>query len=98
MSEVGALPSEWVTDRAVLERVLTRLREWNPEPRRRTQRDDRTEADLPQCGAPQFGASCRRATPADPLIDITMPATGDRSMAGPPPLFRRPVGPTERRP
>ncbi len=80
MTDVGALPDTWVTDTALLERILTRLREWNPEPQRRTP------------GAPQFGVSCRRASAAGPLIDITMP------VACPPAMFRRPVGPTERRP
>jgi hypothetical protein len=72
-----------VPDPALLERVLIRLREWNPEPRRRTP------------GAPQFGATCRRARPGEPPINITMPRSPDRSpVACPPPLFRRPVGPT----
>jgi hypothetical protein len=61
VTDVDALTNDWVTDRAVLERVLTRLREWNPEPRRRTP------------GAPQFGASCRRPRPGDPLADLTLP-------------------------
>ena len=74
---------EWVADPALLERILARLREWNPEPRRRTP------------DAPQFGVSCRRASAAGPLIDITLPSDFGRSpMACPPPLFRRPVAPT----
>jgi hypothetical protein len=55
------LANDWVTDRAVLERVLTRLREWNPEPRRRAP------------GAPQFAASCRCARPGDPPTDLSLP-------------------------
>ncbi len=70
-------------DTATLERILARLREWNPEPRRRTP------------GAPQFGMSCRRSSPADPPIDITMPRSSDRSpVSCPPLLFRRLVGST----
>jgi hypothetical protein len=61
VTQVGALTDDWVTNPAVLERVLTRLREWNP-PRRRTP------------GAPQFGAAtCRRPKPGDPPADITLP-------------------------
>ena len=83
MTDVGALPDTWVTDTALLERILTRLREWNPEPQRRTP------------GAPQFGVSCRRASAAGPLIDITLPSDFGRSpMVCPPPLFRRPVVPS----
>jgi hypothetical protein len=85
------IDAAWETpDTATLARTLTRLRAWNPspEPRRRTP------------GAPQFGTTCRRASPADPDVDITLPATGDRSVACPPPLFRRPVEPqaSERHP
>jgi hypothetical protein len=61
VTDVGALPDDWVIDTALLARVLTRLREWNPRPRRRTP------------DAPQFGVSCRRASPGDPLADLTMP-------------------------
>jgi hypothetical protein len=80
------IDAAWETpDTATLARILTRLRAWNPspEPRRRTP------------GAPQFGTTYRRASPADPLIDITMPRSPGRSpVACPPPLFRRPVEPT----
>ena len=86
-TDVGALANDWVTDPALLARVLTRLRQWG-EP----------AAPPSLTGHPVFGASCRRARPADPAVDITLPATGERSVACPPPLFRRPVGPTERRP
>jgi hypothetical protein len=56
------IDAPWETpDTALLARVLTRLRDWNPEPRRRTP------------GAPQFGVSCRRASPGDPPADLTMP-------------------------
>jgi hypothetical protein len=84
-----------VPDLALLERILTRLREWG------------VPAALPPLaqlrqtapGHPVFGVSCRRASAAGPLIDITMPRSSDRSpVACPPPLFRRPVGPIERRP
>jgi hypothetical protein len=64
-TDVGALPNDWVTDPAVLERILAQLREWNPEPRRRTP------------GAPQFGVTCRRARPGDPPADLTLPRAGD---------------------
>jgi hypothetical protein len=54
VTQVGASTDDWVTDPAVLERVLALLRQWNPEPRRRTP------------GAPQFGATCRaREFPGD---------------------------------
>ncbi len=89
MSEVGALlPNDWVTDPALLERVLTRLRQWG-EP-------TGPSAQLRQTtGYPEFGVSCRRASPTDPPIDITMPRRPDRSpVACPPPLFRRPVEPS----
>jgi hypothetical protein len=62
VTDVGALPDDWVTDTALLARVLTRLREWNPEPRRRT-----------PGGTPQFGATCHRARPGDPPADLTLP-------------------------
>jgi hypothetical protein len=84
VTDVGALSNDWVTDPALLERVLARLRQWEPGPRHR-----RTP------GAPQFGATCRRARPGDPPADITMPRSPDRPpVACPPPLFRRLVGPT----
>lgn len=54
-------PPSYLTDPAMLEHVLARLREWNPEPRRRTP------------DAPQFGVTCRRASPGDPPADLTMP-------------------------
>lgn len=80
MTQVSALTDDWVTVPAVLERVLDLLRQWDPEPRRRTP------------GAPQFGAACQRPSPGEPPIDITMPRSPDRSLvACPPPLFRRPV-------
>jgi hypothetical protein len=61
-TELGA-PVIDVPDMALLERLLARLRDWNPdpEPRRRTP------------GAPQFGATCRRARPGDPPADLTLP-------------------------
>jgi hypothetical protein len=61
VTDVGALPNDWATDTALLARILTRLREWNPEPRCRTP------------GAPQFGATCRRANPGDPPADLPLP-------------------------
>lgn len=78
------LTNDEATGPALLERVLTGLRRWNPEPRHR-----RT------AGAPQFGATFRRARPTDPPLDITMPRSPARPpVACPPPLFRRLVGPT----
>lgn len=50
-----------VPNMALLEQLLVRLREWNPEPRRR------------RPGAPRFGATCRRASPGDPPADLTRP-------------------------
>ena len=77
------LANDWATDPAVLERVVALLRQWNPEPRRRTP------------GAPQFGTTCQRRSPGEPPIDITMPRSPDRPpIVCPPPLFRRRVGPT----
>jgi hypothetical protein len=64
VTDVVALSDDWVSDPAVLARILTRLREWNPEPRRRTP------------GAPQFGATCRRARSGDPPADLTLPGGG----------------------
>jgi hypothetical protein len=88
VTQVGAPPNDWVTDPALLARVLTRLRQWG-EP----------AAPPSLTGHPEFGVSCRRADPADPPVDVTMPSNSGRSLvACPPPLFRRPVGPTERRP
>lgn len=51
-----------VPDSALLERVLTGLRQWEPGPRHR-----RTP------GAPQFGATCRRTRPGGPPADLTLP-------------------------
>jgi hypothetical protein len=79
-----------IDDSALLARVLTGLRRWGelaaPTPL----------AQLRQtAGHPEFGVTRRRASPADPLIDITMPSNaGPPPVACPPPLFRRLVGPT----
>ncbi len=77
-----------IDDSALLARVLTGLRRWG-EP-----------AGSPPLAQPRqtisypvFGVSCRRASPTDPLIDITMPSNAGPPVACPPPLFRRPVGP-----
>jgi hypothetical protein len=84
VTDIGALPSDWATDTALLARILTRLREWNPEPRRRTP------------GAPQFRASYHRANPTDPPADITLPAmlptTARPPVYLPAASFRRSVG------
>jgi hypothetical protein len=79
-----------IDDSALLARVLTGLRRWG-EPAAPT-----PLAQLRQTARhPEFGVTCRRASPADPLIDITMPRSPGRSpVACPPPLFRRPVEPT----
>ncbi|MFZ0119484.1 MAG: hypothetical protein WAN20_24370 [Pseudonocardiaceae bacterium] len=61
MTDVGALPNDWATDPVALARVLARLREWDPEPRRGTP------------GLPRFGATCRRAYSGDPPADLTLP-------------------------
>lgn len=61
VTDVGALTKDWVADTAALERVLALLRQWEPPRHRRTP------------GAPQFGATCRRARPGDPPADLTMP-------------------------
>jgi hypothetical protein len=87
-TDVGALPNDWVTDTALLARVLARLREWGelaaPRPLLLRQ----------TAGYPEFGVSCRRANPADPLTNITMPRSPYRPPVGcPPPLFRRTTGP-----
>jgi hypothetical protein len=94
VTDVGALTNNWATDPAVLERVLTRLRQWGhgeeiPHVSQRT-----ASAGCQQPDHPVFGVSCRRTSSADPPIDITMPRSPDRSpVACPPPLSRRPVGP-----
>jgi hypothetical protein len=87
---VGALPNDWATDTALLARILTRLRQWG-EPAAPT-----PLAQLRQtAGHPEFGVTCRRASPADPLIDITLHRRPVQpAVACPPPLFRRPLGPT----
>ncbi|MGB7797360.1 MAG: hypothetical protein WBL53_14060 [Pseudonocardiaceae bacterium] len=46
MTDVGALPNDWATDPVALARVLARLREWDPEPRRNT-RLTAIRCDLP---------------------------------------------------
>ncbi|MFZ0118117.1 MAG: hypothetical protein WAL99_01435 [Pseudonocardiaceae bacterium] len=90
MTDVGALPDDWVTDTALLARVLTRLRQWG-EPAGPVPLAQPRHA----VGHPEFGVTRRRASPTDPPIDITMPRSPDRSpVACPPPLFRRPVGST----
>ncbi len=50
---------DWVTDPALLARVHTLLREWEP-------------PGAPPEG-PRFGAACRRAEPGDPPADIALP-------------------------
>ena len=95
VTDVGALPNDWVTDPALLERVLTRLRQWGRGEEIPHVSETTNSADRQQPGHPVFDVSCRRAGPADPPVDITMPRSSDRSpVACPPPLFRRPVGPT----
>jgi hypothetical protein len=95
VTEVGALPNDWVTDQALLERVLTRLRQWGRGEEIPHVSKSTNSVDRRQPGHPVFGVSCRRASPADPPVDITMIRSADRSpVACPPPLFRRPVGPT----
>lgn len=47
---------DWVTDPALLARVLTLLRKWG-------------SPGAPPEG-PWFGAACRRAEPGDPLADV----------------------------
>jgi hypothetical protein len=95
VTEVGALPNDWVTDQALLERVLTRLRQWGRGEEIPHVSKSPNSVDRRQPGHPVFGVSCRRASAADPPVDITMIRSADRSpVACPPPLFRRPVGPT----
>jgi hypothetical protein len=94
VTDVGALPNDWVTDPALLERVLTRLCQWGRGEEIPHVSETTNSVDHQQLGHPVFGVSCRRASPAD-SPDITMPSNSGRSLvACPPPLFRRPVGPT----
>jgi hypothetical protein len=69
-TDVGALANDWATDPAVLARVLNRLRQWGdpdgPPPLAQPQRT---------VGHPEFGVTCRRASPTDLPADITLPAT-----------------------
>jgi hypothetical protein len=51
--------SDGVTNPALLERVLTLLREWEP--------------SGPPAEGPRFGAICRRARPSDQPADVTLP-------------------------
>lgn len=95
MIDVGALPNDWVTDPVLLERVHTRLRQWGRCEEIPHVSETTNSVDCQQLGHPVFGVSCRRASPADPPVDITMIRSADRPpIACPPPLFRRPVGPT----
>lgn len=95
VTDVGALPNDWGTDPTLLERVLTRLRQWGRGEEIPHVSETMNSVDRQQPDHPVFGVSCRRASPADPPVDITMPRSPDRSpVACPPPLFRRPVGPT----
>jgi hypothetical protein len=95
VTDVGAVTNNWATDPAVLERVLARLRHWGhgeeiPHVAQRT-----GCAGSQQSDHPVFGVTRRRASPADPPIDITMPRSTDWSpVACPPPLFRGPAGPS----
>lgn len=86
------IDAAWETpDTATLARILTRLRRWGEPAAPRPLAPLRQTA----AGYPEFGVTCRRASPADPLIDITMPSNaGPPPVACPPPLFQRPVGPT----
>ncbi|MGB9281613.1 MAG: hypothetical protein WCB57_16250 [Pseudonocardiaceae bacterium] len=95
MTDVGALTNNWATGPAVLERVLTCLRQSGRGEQIPHLCQRAASAGCQQPDHPVFGVSCRRASSADPPIDITMPRSPDRSpVACPPPLFRRPVGPT----
>jgi hypothetical protein len=90
VTDVGALPNDWATDTALLARILTRLRQWGESAAPPPVAQPRQTASYPE-----FGVSCRRVSPADPPTDLTLPRSGDRSpVACPPPLFRRPIGPT----
>lgn len=63
MSEVGVNTSRWMTDPAVLERLLALLPQWEPpEPRHRRRHK-----------GPRFGANCRRARPGDSPVDVRLP-------------------------
>lgn len=91
-TDVGALANDWATDPAVLARVLNRLRQWGdpagPPPLAQPQRT---------VGLPEFGVTCRRASPTDLPADITLPTMLPSSnrppVCLPPSLHRRSVDP-----
>jgi hypothetical protein len=74
MTDLDALTNDWATDPAVLKRLLGLLHSWGepaagPPPMTQPQHT---------AGHPEFGVTCRRANPTDPL-DLTLPATLPRS-------------------
>jgi hypothetical protein len=89
VTDVDALTNGWVTDPAVLKRLLGLLHSWSkpaagPPP---------TTQPRHTAGHPEFGVTCRRANPTDITLPATLPSPDRPPVCLPAPSFRRSVAP-----